>query len=101
MEQKLQALKDKVKNLFSSLWNSNKLYFYLIGTVLIIIKFRELLINMLVSSSKVIFSSSQKKDDLLSSQEKTDNKEADRLVEEASKLPSEEKPVDENWYKKD
>ena len=40
------------------------------------------------------------KDATLASQEKTDNDQADALVKHANEAPSQEKPVDDNWYKK-
>jgi hypothetical protein len=82
-----------------SIWSENKVFFFLFGAVILVIKFRDVLINLLVSSGKAEVKSDEKKDQKLAKEADDANKQADALVQQAQKLEEDKKPVAEDWYK--
>jgi hypothetical protein len=85
---------------FLELWVSYRTVFILFGAAILTLKFRDLLVDFIVSSSKRLFQSTQKKSDSLETKEDTLNKQADALVQQATQLPATEKPVTDDWNKK-
>lgn len=102
--QKLKELCLKVLELSKqdilSIWNNTK--FFLIPLIILglIVKFRDIIISVLVSSSKKVFKNAQDKNKTLQTKEDNNNKKADDLVKQANGLTSQEGPVAEDWYKK-
>jgi hypothetical protein len=84
---------------FSTLWNEYRGFIIFIGGLVLLLKFRELIINFLLNSAKNLFNSSTKTDQTIKLEEDKNNQAANNLVKEANDLPNQEKPVDENWYK--
>lgn len=93
-------IRDLAEKDMATLWSEYKTPLILFGSVILTIKFRQWLIDLIVSSSKKLFENAQKQDQALQNEENKNSAQADALVKEANDLPSTEKPVDENWYKK-
>lgn len=91
---------DKLQMDFKDLWNNHKVFFVVFGLLVLIVKFREVLINILISSAKKTMEEAKKEDANLSSQENQAKADADALVKKAQEEPSKEQPVDADWFKK-
>ena len=100
MDEKLRSFWQKLNSDAKDLWAKDKIFFILFGILIIIVKFRDVLISMLVASGKRVMDDAKKKDEQLASQENQAKTESERLVEQAKQEPSKETPVDDNWYKK-
>ena len=85
---------------FKTLWIEYRTILILLGALILTLKFRQWLIDFLVSSSKQLFQSTQKQSQSDQLKEDTANKAADTLVQDAKDLPAQETPVGEDWYKK-
>lgn len=83
------------------IWQKDKLFFIAFFALIVVVKFRQGLINILIGSAKWIFDRTQEKDAKLQAEIKENNDKADKLVAEANSLPGQEKPVDVDWYKND
>lgn len=83
----------------STLWTEFRTPLILLGGIILTIKFRDLVINLIVSNSKKLFNNAQKQSQVLQSKENSNNKQADALVQDAQNLSSTNPPVDENWNK--
>lgn len=94
------TFQDKLKMDAKDLWNSHKVFFVVFGILILVVKFREILIDLIVSSSKKTLEDATKQDTQLAAEETKDKADADKLVEQAKEEPLKEKPVDVDWYKK-
>ena len=83
----------------SKLWSENK-FFFLVAIPLIVVIFgRSFLMSLIVSQAKKTINSATKQDTKLANQENQDETQATQLVQTADNLPSQEKPVGDDWYK--
>jgi len=93
----------KIEAWLKGLYESNKILFYtvipLLGLVLIAIKFRTILINILVKNSKDILTSAEKTDASLAKQAQQTKQEADQAVQQGNQEASKEPPVGDDWNK--
>jgi hypothetical protein len=98
----LDALWAKLKTDVSVLWEKDKAFVILFGVVILGVKFREILISLIVASSKRLFDKTQKESDALLSQENDYNKQANDLVKKAEdlKASTDLRNADVDWYKK-
>lgn len=94
------SFKDKLAMDAKSLWNEHKLFFIIFGALILIVKFRDILIDILVSSANREMTDAKKQDASLAADENKANAQADELVKKAAEEPAKEKPVDDDWYKK-
>ncbi len=90
----------KLKMSAKDLWNNHKVFFVIFGALLLIVKFRDVLIDLLVSSAKNTLEDAKKEDGKLEGEENRAKSDADKLVQAAKEEPLKEKPVDADWYKK-
>lgn len=91
---------DKFSMSFGDLWANHKLFLIGCGALILIVKFREVLIDILVSSSKTLIADTKKQSDVLVTQENEANKQANDLIAKAKEEPSKNTPSDDDWYKK-
>lgn len=82
------------------LWGKYSIFFIIVGALLLIAKFGDLIISFLTWLSKRQVENAQKQDAALKQQEDAANKQANDLIKKADELPSQQGPVDENWNKK-
>lgn len=96
----MSSLKEKFKMSLTDLWNNHKVFLIIFGVLILIVKFRGILIDILVSDGKRVMNDAKKKDAELAGQENKLKSDADELVKKAQEAPSKEKPVDVDWNKK-
>lgn len=82
------------------LWSQYKVFFIVFGVLILIYKFRELFISLLVADSKAEVQKDLKKDEQLLAKENRTNDEANQLRQQAEDLAKNKPAVDENWNKK-
>lgn len=99
MKEKLQAFWAKLNSGVGNLWENNKIFVIIFGVIIFVIKFREVLISLIVADSKKIFDNATKESDGLKKQEDSYNSSADKLVEKAKQKTNND-TVTEDWYKK-
>lgn len=101
---RIRASLDKFEALaakdLGDLWQNYRGFLIAFGAIVLTVKFRDILIDLIVSSSKKMFQSAENKNNSLQLKEDKDNNQANALVKEAQALPSQEQPVDVDWYKK-
>lgn len=102
----LQKAKNWVSNLIqlskedvSELWNDYKILVIPLIILGVVIKFRDILISILLNSAKRLYQSTQNKSATLQNQETQANTQADNLVQQADNLSSQQQPVNSDWYK--
>ena len=84
----------------STLWNEYRLFFIGFGILILIFKFRETIIDLLVSSSRKTVSDATKEDAKLKAEETQANDQANQLRDQANKLDDVKPVIDEDWNKK-
>lgn len=95
-----QNFEAKARQDWKIIWDSGKGFFFAAGILILIVKFRDIIIDILLNSAKRLFSNATKKDAVLDNQETKDNNAANALVDQANKLPSNETPTSDDWNKK-
>lgn len=91
---------DKFTSPLSTLWDNHKVFLIIFGVFILVWKFREVIIDLLVSSSREAVKDAQKQDQALRGEEKAANDQADQLRKEAEALSKDKPTVDEDWHKK-
>lgn len=93
----------KIEAWLKNLYDTNKILFYtvipLLGLILLAIKFRHILIDLIVGDSKGILKDEQKIDTSLKEQADKTKQEADDAVQQGDQEASKEPPVDDDWNK--
>jgi cell division protein FtsB len=82
------------------LWANYKVFFIVFGILILIYKFREVIISLLVSSSRRAMDDARKQDANLKSEENALNNQANQLRDEANSLDNSKPKVDEDWNEK-
>lgn len=100
MDDQLKAFWALLNTDARTLWANNKIFFIVFGLLILIIKFRSVIIDLLVSDSKQLLADTQKKDQQLKSEEDKTNSQANQLVSDANKLDQNKPTVGEDWNKK-
>ncbi len=100
MLDKLKALWTTVKAQLADIWNRSKIFLLAIVGLVLALEFQKLKEFFLAYMGQKEINKAETKDQNLASQENTTNVQADVLVKDAQELPKEEKPVDDDWYKK-
>lgn len=96
----LKALWAKIKAVASDLWSKYNIFLIIPAAILLIIKYRDLIIDILLNSSKRVEDKAKKEDSKLATEENQAKTQADELVKKAAEEPSKEQPVSEDWYLK-
>lgn len=96
----LATLWAKLHTDVADLWQRDKAFLVAFGVIILVIKFREIAIDFLVSGGKKVFDKAQAQSDALQKQENNDNASADKLVEEAKTLTDSKTTVKDDWYEK-
>ena len=99
---------DKLKALAATIWSDIKdtyqkikIPLLAIGALILTLEFKKIKEALIVAAGKKEIQNDQKKDQALAAQEKTDNTQANALIQEAKDLPAQEQPVAEDWYTKE
>jgi hypothetical protein len=99
MGSKLKAFWDKLKQQAVDIWDKDKGLFFLVAVAALVVKFRDILLDILISGAKREETAAKKKDQTLASQENDLKAQADDMVKKAQEEPSNQKPVTDDWYK--
>lgn len=99
MERKPTFL-DKLQMSPSELWSKYKVFLIVFGLLILILRFRDVIFDLLIKSSGRLIANSKKKSDQLQQDQNDANREANKLVEDAKKLGENKPLVDEDWHKK-
>lgn len=91
---------NKFNSSLSELWEKDKVFLLCFGLLILVVKFRSVLISLIVANSKKLLEDTKTADTVLQKQENDYKKKADALVQEAKNLPNTKENVDEDWYKK-
>lgn len=89
---------EKLKLPLSTLWNNYRLFFLLFLAILIVYKFRGLLMDYLIFDAKKSLNQTIQKDEDMKLEIDRLNQKSKDLIKESENL--EVKPVDENWHLK-
>lgn len=100
MDEKLVALWASAKAKISEVWSKNKILFFIIIPLIILVKFRDILIQLIVSSAKRLMKETREKDAQLRNEANAANQQANDLVKKADAADDNKPPVDEDWHKK-
>lgn len=100
MREKLKAFWNKLNADINELWQNDKIFVILFGLIILVIKFRQILIDIIVSGSKRLFENTQKSSDESKAKEDDYNSSAEKLIEDAESLGKSNPPVGDDWYKK-
>ena len=101
MWEKVKVFWGKVGSDLADTWKRVKVFVFALAGVVVYLEFNKIKDALIAYAGKKEMRTSEKKDDKLATQEDTNNKKADALVAEAAALPFQEKPVGEDWYKKE
>jgi hypothetical protein len=91
-----------IENKLKDIWANNKLLLVLVAIPLLILKFRSVIIDLLVKDSRKIVDETTKKDDALKTEQTVANTKADQIIVDANKAKkdSDSQTVNEDWNKK-
>lgn len=82
-----------------NLWEKNKIFFFLLLPIVLLVIFRNVVFDLLLGSARKIFDNAQKKDSELLKSQVEANAKADQIVEDANKLSNNKTEVAEDWHK--
>lgn len=91
---------DKFKSPIGTLWDKHRVFLIIFGLAILIFKFREVIIDLLVSSARKTVNEAQEKDAKLKSEQDQANDQANQLRKEAEAISKTKPEVDEDWHKK-
>lgn len=81
-----------------NLWNKNRIAFFLLFPLVLIYVFKDLIMEILIGSTRKLSQKTKAKDSELQNQAEKLKQQADSLKQQADNLKVEE--VDENWHVK-
>lgn len=93
------SLWQRLKTQVTDLWDKDKGIFLLIAIAAVIVKFRDILLDLLINSAKRVDQNAQKQDSKLANQETQLKQQADAAVQQAAKDAPKDGPVSDDWYK--
>lgn len=88
-------LDEKIKNL----WNNNKIVFFLLIPLIALWYFRNVIIDLLVSSGNKVVTDTTKKSDELKHDQTVANTKADQIIADADAAAAKKPLVGEDWNK--
>lgn len=101
MNEKIKAVVDGVKQQAKDLWNNYRVYIIGFTGFFLFLKFRDVLVDLLVSSGKRVMDDSKKKDEQLAKEEDDAKAKAAALQAQiAQEAAAPKEPIDNDWYKK-
>jgi len=99
-EENKPSFLEKLNMPLSQLWSQYRLFLIGFGVLILIFKFREVIIDLLVSSARKTVDEAQKQDTQLRQDETKANTQANDLRQQAEDLGKNKPKVDEDWHKK-
>lgn len=99
-ENKELGFLDKFKAPISTLWDKHRWFLIGFGVLILIIKFQDVIIDLLVGNSRKLVKDAVETDAKLKQKQDEANNKANQLIDEATKLSADKPKVDEDWHKK-
>lgn len=99
-EEQQPSFLEKFKMPFSVLWDQYKGFLIVFSVLILIFKFREVIIDILISSAHKTVSDATKQDSKLHGEENAANDQANSLRKEASDMANNKPVINEDWNKK-
>ena len=100
----VSSLQSKLKAWLKSVYAQNKFLFFTVipvmGLIYLIIKFHNILINLILGDAQQEVNREEQKDQNLANKANADAQQANNLANQANNLPSQEGPVGPNWDEK-
>lgn len=83
------------------LWNNNKILFFILIPLVILVFFKDLILDLLIGNARKVANEAKKKDEELKNEEDKINNEANRIKTEADRIEDDinKTEVDEDWHK--
>lgn len=100
LKDNLNGLLELIKNGLKDAWNKYKAILIGAGALILLIKLKDVIIDLLISGAKKTFQDAQKKDSELQAKEQEANTKANELVKKANEESKSKEPVGVDWYKK-
>jgi hypothetical protein len=97
---KLKALWTLVTSQLADLWNRSKVFLLAIAALILTLEWEKIKETVLVYLGQKEIKSDQKQDATLAATEKKDSDAADALVQQAQLLPTQQKPIADDWNQK-
>jgi len=88
---------EKINAPLNVLWNQYRLFFIGFGILILVVRFKDVIIDLLVANSKKTFDNAVKQDTILRNQETQYNNQANQLRNEANQLSENKPTVGEDW----
>ena len=85
---------------FSTLWEKHKIFLIIFGLLIVIVKFREVIMDFLIASARAAFNNAKEKDADLANRQNDANNRANQIIDNAEKLDDTRPNIDEDWHKK-
>jgi len=95
----LQTFYSKLTADVSDLWQRDKAFLVVFFAIIVALKFNSALISIISLSAKRLFNSTTATTNALQKEENSANDQANKLVEDANKLPNSEGNVNDDWNK--
>ena len=95
------SLWQRLKGQVTDLWDRDKGIFLLIAVAAVIVKFRDIFLDMLINSAKRVDTNAKKEDAGLATQEDQAKQAADAAVAQAAADAPKDGTVTDDWYKND
>lgn len=100
MKQKKQSsFKDKLNSPLSTLWSENKMFFVVFIVIILIYKFQDVIIDVLVENSKSILNKTRNESASLKEASDLLNSKSNQLINESNELLNKKSKIDEDWHK--
>ena len=100
MDEKIKSFFAKFKMSLTDLWTNNKIFVIIFGLLIVVFKFRSVLIDLIVAGGKKQVEEATAKDAVLAKEESAANDQANALVQKAANEPGKDEPVTDDWNKK-
>jgi hypothetical protein len=100
MDEQIKAMWAKVVQKMKDIWNKNKLLILIVVPLILLAKFRDILISLIVASGKRLMEKTKQQDGKLKQEQDDANNKANQIVDDANKKSENKPPVDDDWYKK-
>lgn len=91
---------EKLQAPVSTLWAKHKGFLIGFGLLILIVRFRSVIIDFLVADVHKTVDKAEKKDESLRQEQNAANDQANQLRKEASEIGQNKPTVDEDWHKK-
>ena len=91
------TFRSKLRTDIGELWQENKLFVFVFGALILVIKFREILINIIVANGKTIFNNATQQSAKDQKKEDQNNQDANALIKQAEDIGKNSPSIPDDW----